>query len=68
MRVLMGLTVSRQTAQNLTENRQKTAIFAVNRPKRGSSMLTVKWFQGISNLTILLAHHGLLALKESSNL
>jgi len=30
----MGLTVSRQTAQNLTENRQKTAIFAVNRPKK----------------------------------
>jgi len=30
----MGLTVSRQTAQNLTENRKKTAIFAVNRPKK----------------------------------
>jgi len=31
-------------------------------------MLTVKWFQGIWNLTILLAHHGLLTLKESLNL
>jgi len=30
----MGLIVSRQTAQNLTENRQKTAIFAVNRPNK----------------------------------
>jgi len=30
----MGLTVSRETAQNLTENRQKNAIFSVNLPKK----------------------------------
>jgi len=30
----MGSTVSRQTAKNLTENRQETLIFAVNCQKR----------------------------------
>ena len=53
--VSMGLTVSRQTAKNLTVNRQKAVII----------LLVVKRFQGLPNLTISAAHLGLRALKES---
>ena len=47
----MGLTVSRQTAENFTANRQKKQL-----------LLAVKRFQGLSNVTILA---GMRALKES---
>ena len=61
----MGLTVSHQMAKNLTVNRQKSAIFTVDRQKKKLLLLlAVKWFQGLSNLTISAAHLGLLALKE----
>ena len=59
----MGSTVSRQTGKNLTVNRQKKADFtrkSVNR-QDNNSLLAVKRFQGLSNLSYL----GLLALTES---
>ena len=48
----MGLTVRCQTDQNLTFNSQKRLFFTVNR-QRCRGILTVKTFQGISNLTHL---------------
>ena len=56
MRVSMELTVSRQTALNLTVNRQKCGV-----------ILTVKTFQGFSNLGISANLHRLLAPEESLN-
>ena len=56
--------VSRQPSNGLTFNRQKRAIFSVNRQK-SSSILTVNRIQGLPNFTTSVAHHGLLALKES---
>ena len=60
----MGLAVSLQTTKNLTVNRQKGGIFTVNRQKK-QLLLAVKRLQGLSNLTVLVGHLGLLALKES---
>ena len=48
----MGLTVRCQTDQNLTVISQKRLFFTVNRQKC-REILTVKTFQGISNLTLL---------------
>ena len=48
----------------LTVNRQQRTFFTVNRQKKWS-LLAVKRFQGLSNLTILVGHLGLLSLKES---
>ena len=60
----MGLTVSRQTAKNLTVNRQKKGKF-YRQPSKKQLLLAVKRFQGLSNLIISAVHFGLLALKES---
>ena len=46
-----NLAVSRQTAHNLTVNHQKRLSLTVNRQRCGV-ILTVKTFQGISNLLI----------------
>ena len=51
MWVPMELAVSRQTAHNLTVNHQKRLFLTVNRQRCGV-ILTVKTFQGISNLLI----------------
>ena len=66
MTVSMELTVSRQTALNLTVNHQKRLFLFVNRQKCGV-ILTVKTFQGFSNLGISADLHGLLAPEESLN-
>ena len=68
-RISMGLTVSRQTAYNLTVNSQKWLFFTVNR-QNCILLLTVKKVQGISNLaffSISAALHGPLAAEESPN-
>ena len=54
----MGLTVSRQTAKNLTVNlKKKRTIFTINLQK-GTYKLAVKRLQGLSNLAISAAHLG----------
>ena len=60
----MGLAVSCQTTKNLTVNRQKRAIFIVNRQNK-QLLLTVKRVQSLSNVTNSAVHAEFLALKES---
>ena len=62
----MGLTVSRQMAQNLTVSRRKRLFFTVNRQKC-RLIITVNKFPDISNLTISADLHGPLAPEESLN-
>ena len=61
----MGLNVSRQTASNLSNDRQRL-FFTINRQKC-RLILTVKKFPGISNLTVSADPHGLLVPEESLN-
>ena len=62
----MGLSVSRQTAQQFTVNLQKMLYLTFNRQKC-RLRLTVKKFQSVSNLTISAYLHGILAPKEFLN-
>ena len=59
----MGLTVSRQTAKNLTVNRQPSKKRKFYRqPSKKQLWLAVKWFQGLSNLSISAAYRRIAAL------
>ena len=55
----MGLTVSRQTAINLTINSQKREIFTWSSVKKPFIISHQTVQQGLSNLTISAAHLGL---------
>ena len=66
MKVSMGLSVSRQTAQQFTVNLQKMLYLTFNRQKC-RLRLTVKKFQTVSNLTISAYLHGIPAPKEFLN-
>ena len=62
----MGLSVSRQTAQQFTVNLQKMLYLTFNRQKC-MLRLTVKKFQSVSNLTISAYLNGIMAPKEFLN-
>ena len=65
----MGLTVSCQTALNLNLRPSKKVIFYRQLSKmQSNTVLTVKTFQGISNLTLSADLHRLLAPEESLHL
>ena len=58
--------VTRQPSNSLKFNRQspkKKAIFTVSRQKK-KILLAIKWFQGLSKITVLVAHPRLLAPIE----
>ena len=61
----MWLTVSRQTALNLSVTVKKTFFFFTVNRQKCRLILTVKKFQVIANLTISADFQGILAPQES---